>query len=104
MAKKKQEKQLSISMLKEYNKRFDEIVDIPVDFNGEEYVVKMHPFFSPTKVKELVDNLITFYKNAEKEKLSVPQELEDDLVGYFIVGTFSNLKLSLTKKAKSIFE
>src|SRR5690606_27934114 len=82
---------------------YNETVDIPVTISGEEYTVKMYPFFSPEKVRECVDSRNEFLIKADKEKLQIPQHEIDDITGYFIISHFTNLKLNLNKKAKSVY-
>ncbi|AZV43730.1 hypothetical protein BAOM_3121 [Peribacillus asahii] len=99
-------KQVSIKMLEEETKLYSEHIDIPVTIQGqtEELNIKLYPFFSPTKVRDLVNSLIEFFKAAEKEKVKVDQLDEDDLIGFFIVKYFTNLKFTNSKKASTIYK
>ncbi len=64
----------------------------------------MYPFFAPEKIRDLVNELVDFYKKAQEEKLDIPKIEEDDLVGFFIIKYFTNLKLTSSKKAKKLYE
>lgn len=99
-------KQVSIKMLEQEVKMYDEFVEIPVTIQGstDEYVIKLYPSFKPERVRELVDEMIEFFKAAEKENLTVPQVEEDDLVGFFAIKYFTNLKFTTSKKAKTIYK
>lgn len=95
--------QLSVSQLKDEVSIYDEFVEIPVTIQDKEYNVKMFPFFKPEKVRDLVNELIEFFKACEKEKVTIPPIEEDDLVGYFIIKYFTDMKFTKSKKAKNIY-
>ncbi|MGD6876772.1 hypothetical protein [Bacillus infantis] len=95
---------VSIQMIKDEVSMYDEYVEIPVPVGGRELTVKMYPYFKPEKVRDLVSSLTEFYQLCEKEKVTVPEIDQDDLIGYFIVKYFTDIKFSRSKKAKSIFE
>jgi N-glycosylase/DNA lyase len=96
-------KQFSVSQLKDEVSIYDEFVDIPVTVQGKEYIVKMFPYFKPEGIRDLVNEMIDFFKASETEKLMIPQIEEDDLVGYFIVKHFTDMKFTKSKKAKVIY-
>lgn len=99
-------KQVSIKMLEKEVAMYDEFVEIPVTIQGnsEEYTIKLYPFFKPEKVRELVDELVVFFKAADKEKLIVPQNEEDDIFNFYMVKYFTNLSFTKSKKAKTIYK
>lgn len=97
-------KQLSMKVIADDNKKYKEQVELPVTAQGQEFLVTFHPYFSPTKIKKLVDELILFYQNAKKEKVNPNEDEFDDLVAYFIIRTFTNIKMTTSKKAKTIYE
>jgi hypothetical protein len=97
-------KQFSVSQLKDEVSIYDEFVEIPVTAQGTEYIVKMYPYFKPEKVRDLVNELIDFFKAADKEKLVIPKIEEEDLIGYFIIKYFTDMKFTTSKKAKRIYE
>jgi hypothetical protein len=97
-------KKLSVSQLKDEVSMYDEFVEIDVNVNGTDYVVKMYPYFKPEKVRDLVNELIEFFKASEKEKLDIPSIEEDDLIGYYIIKYFTDMKFTSSKKAKKIYE
>ncbi|WP_299831213.1 hypothetical protein [uncultured Metabacillus sp.] len=97
-------KKLSISKLKDEAKVFDEFVEIDVDVNGEEYTVKMYPYFKPEKIRDLVNELTEFFQKAKEEKLEIPKIEEDDLIAFFICKHFTDIKFTTSKKVKKIYE
>jgi hypothetical protein len=97
-------KQLSMKVIADDNKKYKEQIEFPVTAQGEEFIVKFHPYFSPTKISSLVEKMILFFQSASKEKLNIPNEEFDDLVGYFIIKTFSNIKMTTSKKAQTIYD
>ena len=97
-------KELNISMIKEHNKRYKETVELPVDVNGKEHVIKFHPYFAPEKIKKCVDSRNAFLIKAKNEKLEIPEDEIDDLTGFFILTHFTSLKFNLDKKVKSVYQ
>ncbi|MEH7346012.1 hypothetical protein V7122_19400 [Bacillus sp. JJ1532] len=97
-------KQVSISMLKEDNKIYDEFIEVPVDYDEQEHIIKVYPYFKPTKVQKLVDSLVDFYKSAQEENISIPKEEESDIIAYFIVKFFTDVKFANSKKAKTMYD
>jgi DNA uptake protein ComE-like DNA-binding protein len=95
--------QFSVSQLQDEVSMYEEFVEIPVTAQGKEYIVKMYPFFKPEKVRDLVDEMIEFFKVADKEKVEVKPIEEDDLIGYFVIKYFTDMKFTKSKKAKSIY-
>jgi hypothetical protein len=95
--------QFSVSQLQDEVSIYDEFVEFPILTQGKEYIVKMFPYFKPEKVRDLVLDLQNFFNAAEKEKLTIPPIEEDDLVGYFIVKYFTDMKFTKSKKAKVIY-
>ena len=65
-------KQFSVSQLKDEVSIYDEFVDIPVTVQGKEYIVKMFPYFKPEGIRDLVNEMIDFFKASETEKLMIP--------------------------------
>jgi hypothetical protein len=96
--------QFKVSQLKDEISIFDEFVEIPVSSQDKEYIVKMYPYFKPERIRDLVNELVDFYKLCDKEKVSIPQIEQDDLIGYFIVKYFTNMIFTKSKKAKKIYE
>lgn len=96
-------KQLSMSTVKESNKIYYETVDIELTVGDEEYIVKFSPFFSPITVNEMFQDVGEFLTKSQEEKLDVQDSEFDDILGYFIVKHFTNIKFSQSKKAKAIY-
>ncbi|PGZ96946.1 hypothetical protein COE51_16375 [Bacillus pseudomycoides] len=95
-------KQLSMKEIKADSQKYNEYIEIPLQ--DDKYVVKVYPYFSPSKVSVLLNDLTNFYRNATEEKVNLNSENFDDILGYFIVRHFSDIKMTKSKKAKMIFE
>lgn len=95
--------QFKVSQLQDEVSIYDEYVEIPVTAQGKEYTVKMYPYFKPEKIRDLVNELIEFFKAADKEKVEVKPIEEDDLVGYYIIKYFTDMVFTKSKKAKNIY-
>ncbi|MBD8004546.1 hypothetical protein [Bacillus norwichensis] len=96
-------KQFSVAQLKDEIAIYDEFVEIPVTVQGKEYTVKMFPYFKPEKVRDLVKELQEFFQECQKVKFTVPKIEEEDLIGYFIIKHFTNMKFTKSKKVKTIY-
>lgn len=96
---------ISVSTLKEQNKKFDEVVNvIEIEQNGKIEMLKFYPFFSYDKIRKCTLELLTFYENAQKEKIEIDPLEEDDIVNYFIMRHFcTGITLTKSKKAKTIY-
>ena len=99
-------KRISISMLKDEVKVFDEYVEFPVSVPNyeDDFIVKVYPVFKPEKIKELTDELFGFIAKCKEEKVPVSRDEEDDLVGFFIVKHFTDIKFTKSKKAAKMYE
>jgi hypothetical protein len=95
--------QFSVSQLQDEVSIYDEYVEIPVVAQGKEYMVKMYPYFKPEKIRDLVNELIQFFQAAEKEKVVIQPIEEEDLIGYYIIKYFTDMKFTKSKKAKNIY-
>jgi hypothetical protein len=95
---------LSISMLKQEVEVYNESVDIPFVVGDKEINVKLKPFFSPTLIRDIVSDITLFFLNADKEKLIIDKNEEDDIVGYFILRHCTDIKFSKGKKAKTLYD
>ena len=95
---------LTMAQIAKENTIYDEIVEIPVHVGDTEHVIQLHPYFTNTKVRDMVEELRAFIVNSSDEnlKLNIEQELHD-IIGYFMVRHFSNIKMTTSKKAKRIF-
>jgi hypothetical protein len=96
-------KQFSVSQLQDEVSMYEEFVEIDFTSKGQEYTVKLFPYFKPEKIRDLVNELIEFFKVAEKEKVEVNPIEEDDLIGYYILKYFTDMKFTKSKKAKNIY-
>lgn len=103
MAKKNN--RMALSMLKEEVKVYDETIDLTVEIEGhDDITVVIHPFFKPDKVTKMLEDMKEFMMKAEQEKLNIDESDENDLIGFFIVKHFTDIKVTRRKKAKLIFE
>jgi hypothetical protein len=94
---------LTIKEVKESNKIYNEQIELDVQVGDKEYTVKFKPYFSNIEVKNLVDDIQLFHVNAKKEKLEIQDDEIDDMNGYFIVRHFSDIKMTTSKKAKTLY-
>ncbi|TPF17930.1 hypothetical protein [Priestia megaterium] len=95
-------KQLSLKMIKEENKKYDEIMDFEFTRNGEDMVIKIYPYFSPARVDKLVKEYDEFAKKAEEEKLEISEEDALNLIPCLVIKEFTDINFGSAKKAKSI--
>jgi hypothetical protein len=93
-----------MSLLAEEVKSFDESVELNVDVNGQQIPIKMFPFFKPDKIRKCVEDLVSFFMKSKEEKLVITESDEEDIVGYFIIKYFTDIKMTNAKKAKSIMK
>lgn len=98
-------KQVSVNMLKKEVEIYDKFVEIPVNVSdsNEPFVIKLYPYFKPEKIRNCVKEMGLFFKNCEEEKVTFSKEEEDDLVIFFIIRHFTNLKMGSSEKAKKIY-
>lgn len=96
-------KNVTMSMIKEDNKRYKEYLSVDIDVNGESHEVKLYPFFAPEKVAKLRDEIYQFKVNTEKEKLNINESEWSDIIAYFILKYFTNITMTSSKKAKTIY-
>lgn len=95
---------LSMTTIAKDNAIYDEVVNIPVHVGDQEYTIQLHPYFSNTKVREMIEELRMFIVNSSDENIELNMEQElHDIIGYFMVRHFSNIKMTTSKKAKRIF-
>ena len=84
---------------------YNEFVEFPIQTQGKEYIVKFYPYFSNTKIRDLIQELANFAVNIQKEELDFDVDAEfSDVVGYFIMRHFTDIKFTTSKKAKVIYE
>ncbi|MGP7815538.1 hypothetical protein ACTXGU_00090 [Niallia sp. 01092] len=95
---------VSIKEIKEEVSVYDEMVSFEVELNNEEREIKFYPYFKPTKINKMIEELSRFFANAEKEKIHIPEEKHPEIVMYFIIRHFTDLKFGAAKKAKTIFQ
>lgn len=95
---------LSISMIKDEVKMFDEYIDIPFTAQGKEVNVRLYPLFSPVTVRDIVNNLAEFLRNAKKENVKYDDKEFDDIVAYFILRHCTDIKFTKSKKAKTLYD
>lgn len=96
--------QFDIKMLTDEQKKYDEFITIDVDAQGKAYIVKVFPFFSPIETKELLNQMIAFFKDANETKLVIEDNEFDDLIAYFCMRKFTDIKMTKSKKAKVLYK
>lgn len=96
-------KQVTGSMLKDESKIYQEYIEIPINVKDEEYIVKMYPYFKPDKVKDCVKDITIFFQSCGEQNFKYKKNEENDIVFYFIVKHFTDIKLTSSKKVKTIY-
>lgn len=96
-------KKLTISHIKNDNKRYKESVSIDIDVNGEPHEIKIYPFFSPQKVADLRDDFYSFLSLAKKEKVEI-EIAGSDIIGYYVIKHFTDVSMTTSKKADYIYK
>jgi hypothetical protein len=97
-------KQLTMKEVKKEVSLYDQFITLPVTVNEDVFKVKVYPCFSAEKVKKLVDDIYNFHVQAKKENLEIKEDQFDDIISYFIVRHFTDIKMSKGKKAKTLYE
>jgi hypothetical protein len=98
-------KRLSMTALKKENKLYKHFEEIEVVAQGEINVIKVFPFFSPEKVRELVDDAMEFIQNARKENIVINDNEQSDILAYFLIKYFTDVRgFTASKKAKDIYD
>ena len=104
-SKPQKPKQLPFSVIAQENSIYEEFVEFPVFVNDTEYIIKLYPYFSNTKISSLIQELIEFIKNSQEEQLDFDADAEfSDLIAYFMMRTFTDIKFTSSKKAKAIIQ
>jgi len=96
-------KQLSLKMIKEENKKYDEVIDLTFTRGDEEFVIKVNPYFSPLKIKNLLKEYKQFIDNTEKEKVKITDEEKLEIIPCFMIKEFTDINFGTAKTAKSVF-
>lgn len=97
-------KQFSLSQLKEVNKIYDEFIEIPVTVGENEHIIKLYPIFKPEKIRDMVEDMIDFYKKANVENIDIKDSDETDIIGYFVVKHFTDAKTVVSDTAQPIYD
>jgi hypothetical protein len=97
-------KQLTMKEVKKEVSLYDQFITLPVTVDEDVFEVKVYPYFSAEKVKKLVDDIYNFHVQAKSEKLEIKEDEFDDIISYFIVRHFTDIKMSKGKKARTLYE
>lgn len=97
-------KQLPISIIQDEVSSYDEFVLIPLTYDNTEFEVKLYPLFKPEKIRDMLKDMSEFFQSAAKEKVKVSPDEESDILAYFMLKTFTDIKMTSSKKAKKIYE
>jgi hypothetical protein len=100
----KMAKQLSMKQVKESNSIYNETVEIPIDVNGEEFIIKLKPYLHQESIRELIQNYADFLKLCEKKSVKIKESEEIDLLSFFTVKHTTDIKFTSSKKAKTIYD
>lgn len=94
------------SLVKDEVEAYNTYFDIPfIPFGQTDPVqIRIYPLFSPQKVAITVNEYIGFINKAVQEKINITPEEEGDLLGYFVIKNFTNVKTTTSKKAKTVYD
>ena len=95
---------LTISMIEEEVKVYDEYIEIPFTTKDKEIKVRLYPFFSPVTIRDIVVDLSEFLNNVQKENVNYDDKEFDDVVAYFILRHCTDIKFTKSKKAKTLYK
>lgn len=95
---------VTVKMLTEEVQIYNEFVEIPVEYEGKEHYIKLYPYFLPEKVRDVVDEIFTFYQKAKEENIVIPDEEGSDIVAYFVARYFTDITFSRSKKSKVLYQ
>lgn len=97
-------KRLKMSLVAQENKIYDEYVEIDVKVGDKDYVIKLYPFFSPSKVKDMLNDVLEFYKLAKEQNLKIKDDEFEVILGYYIIKHFTDIQMTGSKKATVIYK
>lgn len=98
-------KPLSMAAIIKSNTMYDQTVEFPVTVGDREFMIIVYPYFSNTKIRSMLEDVKDFVNQAKEENLNIDLEAEfTDIIGYFIVRHFTNIKMTTSKRAKAICE
>ena len=91
---------LNINEIKEMNKKYDEQFEIVVNVQDKQYKVMIDRYFSPTKINDLVADLVK-----GQEKMTVKKvDIEDYAVPYYLFLLIKYFTNAVDDVTKDIFE
>ncbi len=97
-------KQLSTSQLKEHNKKYNEVIEEDFEIDGEDYTIRIYPYFKPEKIKDLLNERQEFLNKCHEENIELQDDEISDFLGYLIIKYFTNIKTTTSRKAKTIYK
>jgi len=95
-------KQLSLKTVKKENQLYKEKFDIPVKVDGVVYNIKITPFFSPEKIKKVMDEFSKIVKMADDEKVVIEDKEVFNIIDCLLIKEFTDIKFSNNRKAATI--
>ena len=95
---------ISINDLASEVEIYDQTVSFDVEVNGEEMEIKYYPYFKPTKINELIEELIWFYQKAKEEGIEIQDKRFPEIVMFFILRHFTDLQFGEPKNAERLFK
>ncbi|MEM4995019.1 hypothetical protein WKH56_20855 [Priestia sp. SB1] len=94
-------KQLSLKTIEKENEIYKEKINIPLTVDGQEFVIKLTPFFAPLKIKNAMKMFGEFCQEADKDKVEIKNEDVFDIINCFLIKEFTDIKFG-ARKAKTI--
>ncbi|WP_182004728.1 hypothetical protein [Priestia aryabhattai] len=95
-------KQLSLKAVKKENEIYKEKFDIPVKVDGVEYNIKITPFFSPEKIKNVINSFSKLCKMAVDENIEIKNGEDFSIIDCLLIKEFTDIKFSNNRKASTI--
>jgi len=94
-------KQLSLKTIEKENEIYKEKLELPLMVNGQEFSIKLFPFFAPLKIKNAMKMFGEFCQDADKEKIEIKNEEVFDIINCFLIKEFTDIRFG-ARKAKTM--
>lgn len=98
-------KKMKMSDLKKETDIYNEFVVLSPEYDGETFDIKIYPFFSPTKIKDMIQEYSEFINSLKEAKIKIDIESEHgDILAYFIIRNFTDIETTKSKSANTIYK
>lgn len=93
-------RKLTIKAVKDDNKKYAEKKRI--DFAGTDYYINIYPYFSPTKIKDMYEDLADTMKKSKEMNIDIKDSYIQEFLLFFVIKHFSDLYTP--KKTKELIQ